>query len=237
MNQRADYEAILFDVGGTLVNVVRDPHVLAIEAIAHLGILSVSDFSAAIRKVVDDWRASDGQPEVEDLPDTWIEHNRRALKLAGFTGDLSTAAKIMEDVFLTDGLELFPDVMKVLVELSGRGLKLAVVSNWPATLEATLRGLGLQEYFPVIVASGTVGYAKPHPAIFRIAIDRLGVEPRQALYIGDSMEHDVAGAGAAGMDVLLLDREGHHKGHHTRLDSLLQLLDSPRVSKASREKR
>lgn len=223
------YEAIVFDVGGTLVNTVSDPNRLALEAIAHLGTVSVADFATSIRRVVDEWRAGNYLPEVEDLSETWVNHFGRALTLAGFNGDVHSAARIMEDVFLTEGLELFPDVVEVLSRLAEQGWKLAIVSNWPATLEATLRQMDVHKYFPVIVASGTVGYAKPHPQIFRIAADRLGVQPQQALYIGDSIEHDVLGARAAGMDALLLDRHGRHEGHQPRLQSLLQLLEAPKV--------
>jgi FMN phosphatase YigB (HAD superfamily) len=157
MNQRANYQAVLFDVGGTLLNVVRDPHAMAVEAVSHLGDLSVSEFAPAICKVVEEWRAADGRPEVEDFPQTWMGHNRRALMRIGFRGDIDAAAQIMEDVFLTDGLEPYPDVVEVLTRLSREGRKLAVVSNWPATLESTLGRLGLREYFSVVVASGTVG--------------------------------------------------------------------------------
>ena len=53
-------------------------------------------------------------------------------------------------------------------------------------------------------------------------MDRIGVNPDETLYIGDSVEHDVAGARAAGMDVLLLDRAGT-VAHYPRIQTLLQL--------------
>ena len=113
--KQADDEAVLFDAGGTLLDVVRDPHVTAVEAVAHLGNLSATEFAAAIHKAVDEWRAADGRPEVEDLSETWV--TRRALALCGFTGDIATAAQIMEDVFLSEGLEVFPEVLDVVTTL------------------------------------------------------------------------------------------------------------------------
>ena len=215
----------MFDVGGTLLNVVRDPHTTAIEAIAHLGDLSAAEFAVAIQKVVEEWRAADGRPEVEDLPETWVDHNRRALTLTGFTGDIAVAAQIMEDVFLSEGLEVYPDVVRAVTALASRGYKMGVVSNWPATLESTLQQFGLGIFFPVIVASGTVGYAKPHPQIFRIAADRMGVDPQDVLYVGDSVEQDVMGARAAGMNVVLLDRVSRHESYQPKVQSLVQLLE------------
>lgn len=82
--------------------------------------------------------------------------------------------------------------------------------------------LGDPHHFGVVVASGTVGHAKPHPQIFRIASERLGVDVEAALYVGDSVEYDVAGAGAAGMDVVLVDREDEHEAE-PRIRTLSQL--------------
>jgi HAD superfamily hydrolase (TIGR01549 family) len=226
MNSATRYQAILFDVGGTLVNVVRDPHVTAVEAIAHLGVVQVSAFSVAIRTVVEEWRTANRRPEAEDLPETWIQHNRRALALLGFAGDIHAAAQIMEDVFLSEGLELYPDVAEVLDTLAARGYKVGIVSNWPATLESTLERLGLRQYFPVIVGSGAVGYSKPHARIFQIALDRMGIGPERTLYIGDSIQYDVEGAKAADLDVVLLDRLGRHLEHQPRIESLAELPDA-----------
>jgi HAD superfamily hydrolase (TIGR01549 family) len=225
MKRAAGYQAILFDVGGTLLNIVRDPQMTAVEAVAHLGNLSAAEFAAAIREVVGEWRAAGGPPELEDLPETWVGHNRRALTLTGFAGDIAAAAQIMEDVFLSEGLEVYPDVVETLKTLTGWGYKMGVVSNWPATLEPTLQKIGLREYFSSIVASGTVGYAKPHPSIFRIAVDRMAVDPHHALYVGDNVEHDVGGAKAAGMNAILLDRVGRHDAHQPSISSLVQLLE------------
>ena len=150
-------------------------------------------------------------------------HNHRALTLSGFTGDLSAAAQIIEDTFLNDGWAVYSDVLDVLSMLREQRYRLGIISNWPATLESTLQRSGLRDYFSVVVGSGNVGYAKPHPQIFRIAADQIGVSPREALYVGDSIEYDVAGARAAGMDVVLLDRDGRWESQSPRIQSLSQL--------------
>ena len=216
------YRAILFDVGSTLLEIVRDPNEVAAESVAHLGELSVKDYAVAIREIVAEWRSAGGRPEVHDLPETWISHNRLALSRIGFPGDITLAAQIIESTFLLEGLRVYADVEEVLTRLLVEGYRLGIVSNWPATLEATLRRARLNDYFPVIVGSGNVGYAKPHPQIFRIAMDRIGVNPDETLYIGDSVEYDVAGARAAGADVVLLDRAGK-ESHQPKIQTLFQL--------------
>ena len=217
------YQAIIFDVGSTLLEIVQDPNELAAQSIAHLGTMSATAYSAAIRQVAQEWRDAGGNPEVADLPSTWVDHNLRALIRLGFPGDVPAAAQIIEETFLTDGLAVYPDVFEILSTLRDQRYKLGIISNWPATLETTLQRSGLRDYFSVVVGSGTVGYSKPHPQIFKIAAERMKIDPRDALYIGDSMEHDVAGARGVGMDVVLLDRGDFWKAHEPRIVSLAQL--------------
>jgi HAD superfamily hydrolase (TIGR01549 family) len=217
------YQAIIFDVGSTLLEIVQDPNELAMQAIAHLGTMSATAYSAAIRRVAQEWRDAGGNPEVSDLPSTWVDHNLRALCLLGFAGDAPAAAQIIEETFLTAGLAVYPDVFDILSTLREQRYKLGIISNWPATLETTLQRSGLRDYFSVVVGSGNVGYSKPHPQIFKIAVERMEIDPCDALYVGDSMEHDVAGARGVGMDVVLLDRGDLWKAHEPRIVSLAQL--------------
>ena len=216
------YRAVIFDVGSTLLEITRNPNEVAAEAIAHLGVISHEQYALAIRDIAQEWRTAGGAPEVADLPATWISHNCLALSRIGFAGDIPAAARIIEETFLTSGWQVYPDAEVVLASLLDDGYKLGIVSNWPATLETTLRRADLHRYFPVIVGSGNVGYAKPHPQIFRIAAERIGINPVEALYVGDSVEHDVGGARAAGMDVILLDRSGV-ESHQPKIRTLLEL--------------
>jgi putative hydrolase of the HAD superfamily len=91
--------------------------------------------------------------------------------------------------------ELEPGARETVRRLQLRGLALCVVSNWDVGLEEHLARLGV--HLPV-VTSAEAGAPKPDPAIFRLALERLGVEPERALHVGDSPE-DEAGARAAGM--------------------------------------
>ena len=218
------FDAIVFDIGGTLLRTMRDPQEMALERIAHLGTVPLSAFRSGVDQAIREWKLANGQPHEEDLSSTWVRHYMRALTLAGFAGDCAVAAHIMEDGFLTDGLEVFPDAVPLLESLHARGVVMGIVSNWPGTLEATLERAGLRHYFSVVVPSAAVGYAKPHPQIFRIAAERLGVDCARTLYVGDSVEHDVVGGTSVGMTVALIDRDGRHAQHELRITSLAAVL-------------
>ena len=101
---------------------------------------------------------------------------------------------------------VFPEVPGVLAALRGRGLRLAVVSNFDSRLPPLLEALGIAPFFDAVVCSGAVGAAKPDGAIFAHALTALGVEAHEALHIGDSRVNDYDGARAAGIEALLVDR-------------------------------
>ncbi len=101
---------------------------------------------------------------------------------------------------------------EVLHELRRRGYRLGVVSNADGTVEALLDSLGLLPHFEFVIDSGSVGVEKPDPRIFHMALERMGVQPHEAVYVGDVYEIDIVGARAAGMRAYLLDplmRLGH----------------------------
>jgi HAD superfamily hydrolase (TIGR01509 family) len=93
---------------------------------------------------------------------------------------------------------------ETLGRLRAAGLRLGVVSNSDGRVDAALRAAGLRDCFEVVVDSALFGAEKPDPAIFRAALDALGVRPAEALYVGDLYEVDVLGANAAGIPAVLL---------------------------------
>ena len=99
------------------------------------------------------------------------------------------------------------------------GLRLGVVSNTfiPAhVLDRHLAQLGLLGYFAVRIYSCEVVYRKPHPQIFRVALERLGIAAREAVFVGDSLAADIAGAARVGMVTVLKDSRGRRKGSGPR---------------------
>jgi putative hydrolase of the HAD superfamily len=102
----------------------------------------------------------------------------------------------------------FDDALPALTELRNRGLRLVVVSNWDCSLAEVLARLGLREHVDAVVTSAEVGASKPDPRIFEAALSAAGCGPDDCVHVGDSAEADVAGARAAGIRALLLDRYG-----------------------------
>jgi putative hydrolase of the HAD superfamily len=102
----------------------------------------------------------------------------------------------------------FPDAKPALRDLRARGLCLVVASNWDCSLPEWLEGAGLWELVEGAASSAVVGEAKPSPAVFHAALELAGVEPGEAVHVGDSLENDVKGARAAGIRGVLVDRSG-----------------------------
>ncbi len=124
---------------------------------------------------------------------------------------------------------LFDDVLPVLDELRVRGLVLGVISNFEQWLEHLLEHLDVTPYFQATVISGVEGVEKPDPRIFRLALERTGVAPEDAVYVGDSVEFDIEPAASIGMTAVLLDRRGRYpdagQPKIASLDQLPALLD------------
>jgi len=102
----------------------------------------------------------------------------------------------------------YPDAAPALGRLRHRGIRSAVVSNWDVSLRGVLAELGLGGLVDEIVVSAEVAARKPDPAIVRAALRRLRCPAGKALMVGDSPETDVAGARAAGVRAVLIDRTG-----------------------------
>jgi HAD superfamily hydrolase (TIGR01549 family) len=102
----------------------------------------------------------------------------------------------------------YPDAIPALNGLRDRGLRLVAVSNWDCSLPRVLERCKLGEMLDGTVTSAETGLRKPDPGIFRRALELAGCEPEEALHVGDTAEEDVAGARAAGIRPLLIDRGG-----------------------------
>ena len=119
-------------------------------------------------------------------------------------------------------LALYPDSEPTLAKLRGEGYSLGLISNAPPDTARVVEALGLTKYLDTVTISGVVGYTKPHPEIFRVALRGAGVSPDEAVHVGDLYEADVVGARNAGIEGILIDRDGSHGA-----------LDCPRIGSLS----
>lgn len=112
----------------------------------------------------------------------------------------------LEQEFWRRAARLAPNALPTLPELRRRGIRLAVCSNSPypgAYIAAQLRHLGVEELFDAVVVSSDIGRRKPAPEIYRAALDRLGVDAAQALFVGDQVAEDYEGPRRSGMRAVI----------------------------------
>jgi HAD superfamily hydrolase (TIGR01549 family) len=102
----------------------------------------------------------------------------------------------------------FDDAAPVLAAVRARGLRAVCVSNWDYALAEVLERCGLGDAFDAVITSAGVGVRKPDPRIFEAALEAAGCAAEEALHVGDTPAEDIAGARAAGIRALLLDRDG-----------------------------
>jgi putative hydrolase of the HAD superfamily len=206
--------AIFFDAAGTLME-TREPVGQSYSRIARkYGVdASASEVSAAFRRVFHNSPGlafGPGHPadELRRLERHWW-HELVAETFRGL-GGFSDFAGYFDELFAFFGDPAHwiadPQAPAVLHELRADGLILGVLSNFDHRLYGILDGLGLRRYFDSVTISSEAGYAKPSPEVFEAALARHVLRPAEALHVGDSEHHDVAGAMVAGMPVALIDR-------------------------------
>lgn len=127
-------------------------------------------------------------------------------------------------------LVLYPHVQLVLMELMKRGIKLAVLSDAPR-LQAWLRlcQLNLHNIFDIVITFEDTNKRKPAPEPFKLALERLNVQPEQSIMVGDWAERDIYGAKLLKMKTVFArygDRFGTEKsGADYEVDDIIGLLD------------
>ena len=101
-----------------------------------------------------------------------------------------------------------PQARAVLERLQRRNLAVGMISNSDGSIERMITEQGLASYFRFVLDSHVVGVEKPDARIFEMALERAGVGPAEAVYVGDLYSIDVVGSRAAGLDAVLLDPAG-----------------------------
>ena len=103
-------------------------------------------------------------------------------------------------------LKCYPEVTDTLQKLKAGGRKIAILSNGsPAMLEAVVKSSGLVDLVQTILSVETVGVFKPHPAVYQLAVDRLGVAASEIVFMS-SNAWDAVGATAFGLRVAWINR-------------------------------
>jgi len=109
---------------------------------------------------------------------------------------------VYEEAILNDPPKLKKEARETLEALHGR-VRIGLISDTGTSPGRVVRRIlgeyGVLDYFDVTVFSDEVGYCKPNEVVFRVALEALGMEPGEALHVGDLIKNDVVGAKRAGM--------------------------------------
>ena len=190
------YRACLVDVFDTVLSVDFAQHNAGLAR--HAGV-DPDRFTSAL---VEDWLhlVMDGRVSTEDAL-------AGALHAVGspIEGDALAALVRADERLLHDLHVLHDDAVPFLESLRDAGVRTAFVSNCSSNTRPLLTALGLADLVDELVLSCEVGAAKPDPAIYRTALDALGVRPSEGLFVDDQRAY-CDGAAAAGIDVVLIDR-------------------------------
>ena len=211
-------KAVFFDAGGTLIHIDYERVAAAIARVLGRTVEPSAFVEAeyAGRAAVEAAMAR-GETGTDD--GRWQLHFRAMLGALGLTEDEFGAVSpaILEEhrrAHLWSATR--PGTAEGLAALRQRGLHVAVISNADGGVERLLTGAGLRAHLEFVVDSGIVGVEKPDPRIFRLALERSGVAPEDAYYVGDLYPVDVVGSRAAGMEPVLLDPLGRYAGRDCR---------------------
>jgi HAD superfamily hydrolase (TIGR01549 family) len=215
-------KAVLFDVDFTLA---RPGPELGPEGYVRAGerhglTLEPTRYEAARDAALVDLRR---HPELEHDDEIWFRFTERIVR--GMGGDADSAYACAVEITRAwerhENFELYDDVPGAFAALRSADLRIGLVSNSARDVREFARHHGLD--VDAGISSFHHGRTKPHASIFRAVLDLLGVEPPEAVMVGDMIADDVEGALAIGMRAILLDREGVHAEFEPRIETLTEL--------------
>ncbi len=233
-------KAILFDFGGTLFDDELD--VLAGERrmleLAEPHRVGLQDYAAVARELDDDLIARRDAVQLEYPSRAFRRLISDRLGLRYLQGEATLELEFWR---AAETCRIRTGARTVVKALRSRGIRLAVVSNMTfshSVIEYELEREGLLGEFEAIVTSADYCVRKPHPFIFLGALGCLGVEARDAWYVGDRLDVDVVGASQVGMQTIWVNsaRESTYEDivPSAEIESLSDLLERLGAAKQGR---
>jgi putative hydrolase of the HAD superfamily len=228
--------AVCIDLDGTVSDT---------DSSLHAGILGGAIEAQRLTGIpVDQWMVANEQAAAEiwsAISTQWITGGvsstdpstriyERTLELVGKPAELAGELVLAHGVAARAALRPYEDVAPFLSAVSAFGAKIALITNGASeTQRDTLSTIGLDSAFDVVLVSAELGVRKPDVEIFRRALLELGSEPETTWHIGDSVESDVLGATAAGLQPVWLNRSNAPRpvdlvGEVTVVTTLLELI-------------
>ena len=202
-------KAVLFDVDFTLIEPgpmfrAEGYHSFCAQYGMHVDAARFDKAVASASAVLDS--AGDTPYDAE----IYVAYTRHIIEQMGGAGaNLDACAREIYDEWAScQHFELYDEVPAVLRALAASGLRIGLISNSHRCLESFQSHFELGGLIDATISSPDHGFMKPHPSIFSEALQRLGVQPSEALMVGDSVRDDVEGALGAGMRAVLVHRSG-----------------------------
>jgi putative hydrolase of the HAD superfamily len=162
-------------------------------------------------------------PEFDHDEEIWVAFTERIV--LGMGGSQPASREVAVELTARwaqhANFELYDDALPTLRALRERGIKIGVVSNSSRDVREFARHHALE--IDAGISSFHHGKTKPHESIFRAVLELLEVEPEEALMVGDTIDADIEGPLAIGMQAVLLDRYGLHPEFAPRIESLSEL--------------
>lgn len=210
----AKVEAVMFDLGGTLIDLTPTKDVVFHKVLASHGfkvdLKKVTEaMMAAERRFDEDSTNLDGVHEDQ----FWDKFDKYILDKLGYKKDPKEFAKAVSREFdkivpIVECWAEYPDARPLLERMKKKGFTLGVISNATDLARRVMDNLDLTKFFDVIVISAEAGVRKPDERIFLLAAKKAKVAPNKTLYVGDKLVVDILGAKNAGMNAILIDRAG-----------------------------
>lgn len=214
MTPYAQIETLFLDAGGTLISIDFEWVAAEIEARGFAcNVSALRRAEAGARPEVSRWLQGDQRSPGPDAFTFYLHAMLARLPSLASAGPQRVEALASE---LSGVLDFpgqanrlwrspMPGVVQALEAFRELGLQLVVVSNSDGSAEQGLREAGLRPYFSLVVDSTRVGFEKPDPRIFELALRESGAGRSRTLHVGDMYHADVVGARRAGIPALLLD--------------------------------
>lgn len=210
---RQQITTLVFDVDGTLYKQSGLRRAMLVKLLLH-AVHDLGSSFATFRILREYRRAQEVLRETHVDGDLVAAQLRIACERSGYSDAMvsQTVTRWMErepapllEKFMDPGLRGF------LASAQGRGLRMGVLSDYPAADK--LAAMKLTDFFEVVVSAqdAEVNRFKPHPSGLLEVLRRLGATPPQALYIGDRHDVDAAVARAAGVHCVILGKRGEAK--------------------------
>ncbi len=211
----AAFSTVLLDLGDTLWHTVERPEEVWQESLSEEGVnlplerirLAVEDTSQSFARPHFEIFDTCGVPTEQSVIDEfWREYDSKVLGCLGVTLDMDAFVPKASARFYQSGA-LFPETLDVLDWLRANGYRIAMVSNG-VNQHVIAKSHDIDGYFEAMIRSMHVGFRKPMPEIYHLALSALGIGPEQAVMVGDDWTNDVVGAEAVGIKALHLNRGG-----------------------------